>query len=258
MFDSKPQIITARLSQIVTDPDVNREPDRPWINRLVKEWKVTDIGVPVVAQYQDKFIVLDGQHRLEAMREMTPPTEDPRVQVLCHYGLTKPQMAGMFIALNTNRPVTPFEKFKKAVFAGEPVPMAINAILKRNGLKLSQTGSSGSVACVTQLQSAFNRDKVGGHLESALEVILEAWGPESGNLKGPVVGGIALLFHKHGGQLNKKRLISVMQRHRGGANGLLNNGRKFVDVHGGNLAGGVAESLLIAYNKGRGGLKSVA
>lgn len=260
MFDKKPQVITVRLSQIVTDPDVNREPDRFWINKLVKDWDVADLGVPVVASYGEKFVVLDGQHRLEAMREMTKPTEDPRVQVLCHYGLTKAEMAAMFVALNNTRAVTPFEKFKKSVFAGAPVPSAIDAILKRNGLKLSQAGSNGCVACVTQLQAAYNRDKLGKHLEDALQAILEAWGPDSGNFKGPIVGGVTLLFHKYGEQLNKKRLTSVMQRYRGSANGLITNGRKYVDLNGGNLAGGVAECLKIAYEKGRGGsgLRSVA
>lgn len=249
MFDSKPKMITVRLSQIVTDPYVNRELDRAWVDALVKNWDSALKGVPQVAEIDGRYIPLDGQHRLEALREMH--ADDPRVDVLCHYGLSKQQAARLFVGLNKNRAIIPFEKFVKLVFAGDPVPSAINTIVQRNGLKLSQSGSSGSVACVTHLQKAYNRDKVGAHLETALQLLIAAWGRDAGNFKGPIVDGLSWFLSSRAADLNLKRLVKVMQKIRNGGNGLLEKGRSYQDLHGGTLPGGVAESLGILYDKGR-------
>lgn len=247
----KAKIQTIRLSEAVTDPAVNREPDQNWINYLVGNWDASLFRVPVVAEYQGRFIILDGQHTVEALRQQH--VDDPRIQVEVHYGLTKPEMARKVVFLNKTRGFKPFEKFKKLVFAGEEVPCAINVMLERNGLKLAIGNATGAVACVESLQRAYNRDKVGKILEDSLKVIIAAWGRDSSNFHGSIVGGIALLLHTHKDNIDLQRLVKRLKgREIQGASGLLASGRGFKKLKGGTVEGGVAEMALHHYNASRG------
>lgn len=247
----KAKIRAIRLSEAVTDPEVNRELDGAWVNYLIHHWDQGLFRVPVVAEYQGRFITLDGQHTMEALRQQH--VDDPRISVEVHYGLTKPEMARMVVFLNKTRGFKPFEKFKKLLYAGEATHCAINAILERNGLKLATGGSSGAVACVKSLLRAFNRDGTGEILEDALKVIIAVWGRDSANFHGSLVGGIALLLHKQRGELDLQRLIKKLKaRDVQGASGLIASGTGFKKLKGGTAEGGVAEMALHFYSKGPG------
>lgn len=60
-----------RLSEIdAPRSPANRPLDRSWVDYLVKHWDQSLVGVPLVAAFGDRYRIINGQHRIEAMREM--------------------------------------------------------------------------------------------------------------------------------------------------------------------------------------------
>lgn len=243
----KPKIVTVRLSELTTSPKVNRPLNPSRVDKLVKNWDETLFTVPVVAEQHGKYVILDGQHRVEAFRAQH--ADDPRIQVLVHYGLTEAECARMFVYLNENLAVRPFDKFEKLVFSGDDAANLIHSILVRNGLKLAQGNSLGSVQCVSALQRAYAIDKVGGYLDASLKVLIDAWGMDSANFGGALVEGVAIFLKNHGSAIDRKRLAKVMASIPQGPHGVVGRARGNRDGGVGSLAGNVAEVLKNAYNK---------
>lgn len=244
----KPKVITVRLSDLTTNPRVNRPLNPARVDKLVKRWDDNLFAMPVVAELDGKLVIVDGQHRIQAMREQR--VDDPRIQVFCHYDLSEAEAARLFVYLNENLPVRHFDKFEKLVFSGEPTANAINAKLLSNGLKLAQGQGKGSIQCVTALQRAYGLDKLGEHLESALKVIIEAWGRDAANFQAGLVEGLAILIKNHGATLDRKRLVRVLTGHAQGPHGVIGKARTHRADEGGHLAGNVAEVVLKLYDKG--------
>lgn len=237
-----------RLSEIKTDPDVNRPLDRNWVNYLVKNWNQSLMGIPVVAALADRFVVIDGQHRLEALREMH--AEDIRVNVLVLEGMSKPEMAGAFVEFNHTRNVRPFDKFVKLVYSGDTDACAIASQLTKRGLHLATSSMPGSVACVSQLQSVFAIDHTGEILGWTLDVLSAAWGTDATAYNAAIVGGLALLLHSFP-TVETKPIVRCLASTPGGPSGVVGKGRTLKDIQGGTVAGGVAEHMRHLYNKGR-------
>lgn len=91
-----------RLSQIVADPDLNRPLNQGFVDYLVVNWDQSLVGEIIAAAHEGGYIVGDGQHRLEAMRQMN--AEDIEVPVLLIEGMTKAHMVEAHVMLTEYDP----------------------------------------------------------------------------------------------------------------------------------------------------------
>lgn len=249
MIRSKSATRTVRLSEIGTDPNVNREIDQAWVNYLIKNWDQSLMGIPDVAANNGNYIVIDGQHRLAALAEQH--ADDPRVSVTVHEGLTRPEMARMFVELNKTRGVRAFDKFKKLVFSGDPDAVRIEGVLASYGLHLDLAPNEGAVGCVIALQKVYRLDvSTANILTRVFGILTKAWGKEPANFQGDIVAGTGLLIHRYP-DLQDKALANVLAKAPGGPSGLIGKARTIREIQGGAIAGGVAEAERNLYNRGR-------
>jgi hypothetical protein len=243
---SKPAVRVVHLSELKTDPEVNRNIDQHWVDRLVKNWHAEAIGTPIVASRNGHYVILDGQHRIEAVRQMT--SADDRIEVKVIDGLSIPEMARLFVELNEDRNIRAFTKFEKRVTAGDPDATAIAAVVKRLGLKLMDEPHDGSIGAVVALEAVFHYDAGGQLLEDTLVTLLGSFGKGWDSFNGNLVRGVGQ-FYRRFPEADRARTVKVLAATAGGPYGMLGKGRTMKEVHGGSVAAGVTQAILALYNR---------
>lgn len=238
---------TVRLSELRTNPKVNRDIDQNWVDRLVKNWHAEAVGVPIVASQNGHYIILDGQHRVEALRQMH--IEDRRLQVRVIEGLNISEMARLFVELNEDRGIPAYTKFEKRVTAGDPDASAIAGIVGRVGLILRNEPRDRNVGAVVALERVYRFDGTGSILEMALITTLGALGEGSENFNGNIIQGIGQ-FYRRFPTADQARLVTVLKKNGGGGYGLLGKGKSLREINGGSLAANITEVLIRLYNRG--------
>lgn len=240
-------IRTVRLSQLRTDDRVNRPIDEAWINRLVKNWDDRLLGVPSVSQNGgDVYTIIDGQHRIEALRQMHSDDMRLQVEVVATDGI--PEQAYQFVGRNTTRRVPQFQRFAKRVNAGEAMPCQIVKVLKAHGLHLDTSHAEGAVAAVAALERVANLDGTAELLGDALGVLVAAWGRDPKVFNGDVIQGVARFLKTWPDA--RKRLTTSLTKLPGGPAGLTGRARTLREVYGGTMPLAAAEQCRLLHNRG--------
>ena len=153
---------------------------------------------PTVSHRGGWYYLIDGQHRIAALKLWLGTWEDQQVQCWAYEGLTEAQEAEVFLKLNDTLTVHAFAKFKVSVQAGRAAEADVDRIVRALGLRISQGRAGGGISAVATLRRVYAR---GGAavLSRALRIIRDAYG-EAG-LDGPVIDGIGLLCQRYDGQL---------------------------------------------------------
>jgi len=223
------------------------------VDTLVSEFDLDRIGRPVLNFRDSRYFILDGQHRIAALKRWNGPGWET-VQIECQVfrGLTESQEAEMFLRLNDVLTVSVFDKFAKAVVAGRESESTIQRTVEQQGLTISKHKTPGSIGAVGTLVKVYKRSNK-ETLGRALRIIRDAYG--DAGFEGSVVDGIGHLCQRYNGALDEQMAKERLGAARGGVKGLLN---RATEIH---LRTGNARPLCIAaaavdiINFGKGGKK---
>ena len=170
------------------------------------------MGAPTVSHRGGWYYLIDGQHRIAALKQWLPSWENQQVQCWTYEGLTEAAEAEQFLTLNDTLPVRAFAKFKVSVQAGRDAEADVDRIVRALGLRIAR--GSGGICAVATLRRVYAR---GGPavLSRALRIIRDAYG-EAG-LDGPVIDGIGLVCQRYDGDLQRaaRRRAAVLGARRG-------------------------------------------
>jgi hypothetical protein len=160
------------VRDIESDPAYQRELDEPRVEAMAKAIDLTRIGVPVVALRKGgKYVVLDGQHRIAAMR--MAGLEAHKIFCEVYNGLNLIDEAALFLKLNNGRKsVRAFDKYRAQMTAQEPATVEMTRIVNSLGLKIGAAPSKNTICAIRSLESVYKR---GGNLDLVLAV-LKQWG----------------------------------------------------------------------------------
>jgi hypothetical protein len=193
--------------RLTVDERVQRalNPDRA--RALARDFDETRMGVLVVSlrrhpvlQGTDRYVVLDGQTRLAALRLFTGDP-DTRYPVTCQVfrGLDRAQEAALFLGLNDRASVRPVDKFRLALVAGEQWARDLHAIVDRHGFVTDRgVDARRRFTAVTSARRVVAKDGGLKALDRAFELLVRAWGHQSGTLSAESVEGVGLLYAFHG------------------------------------------------------------
>lgn len=125
------------IGLLAVEPSYQRTLKPAWVDHIARHFDESLFGKPVVAERADgSFRVIDGQHRIAALRQLYP---EKTVQVLCDVISVSgvEAEAKQFRARNIEivRP-TPGERFKARLAEGDPMAWTIREIVERNGFRL--------------------------------------------------------------------------------------------------------------------------
>lgn len=150
----KAKIETHPASSLVRDERVQRSIVDKRVRDIAKDLRFEGIGVVTVSRRKDgKCYILDGQHRVLALIEAGHG--DFKVTCRVMEGLTLAQEAALFRLLNNTRRPGAMDDYLKGIVEGDPECLAINAILKRNDLKVSMGAMNGTISCVDAIRKVY-------------------------------------------------------------------------------------------------------
>jgi hypothetical protein len=237
------------VADIVVDERNQREFRPGWAAQIAAEFDPDRFLPPLVSLRPDgKYYVIDGQHRVGAMRLMG--WDDQQIQCWVYEGLTSAQEADLFLWHNNRKSVGAFDKFRIGVEAERGVEADINRIVLLNGLKVAQ-GVPGSVSAVGALRKVYahGADTLG----RTLRIVRDSYG-DSG-LRGEVIEGIGLVCARYNGELAEDRAVERLSSARGGLGALTTKTNMIRKAMGQPLPHCVAAAAVDIINSGRGGKK---
>lgn len=220
------------------------------VNKIAASFDPEQIGAPTVNERGGHYYIIDGQHRIEALKEMG--WGDQQVQCWVYVGLTEEEEAEKFLVLNDTLNVDAFSKFRIGLQARRAEECDIDRIVRAQKLSVSKDHIEGGISAVGTLRRVYNRDG-SAVLARSLGVIRDAYG-DSG-LEAAVIDGLGLLCSRYNGDLDTPVAVQRLSGALGGVSGLLNKSENIRRSTGNARAHCVAAAAVDIINAGRGGKK---
>ncbi len=228
------------IDQLVSDQDYQRSLSESHITKAVKDFDVNQIKVVRVSRRDGINYVVDGQHTIEIVAAKSGSRKTP-VWCMIHTVLDYKEEAHIFAEQQTHvKPLTPFEKFKGHIEAGDQDQIMVQSIVKSYGLELSGYKVPRSVRAITTMERIYK--KYGYQvLDESLRLIVGTWEGEVNSLSGNMIAGTSRLvvafgealredvFKDHVGKISIRQLSRTAKERRPGALGY-------------------AEAMILAYN----------
>lgn len=218
-------------------------------DRIAADLDLNKLGHPIINHRDGIYWVLDGQHRVYALRQNG--FEKDVLDCEVYENLTDAEMADIFLGRDARRAVNPFDKFHVACTAGYRRESDIRRSVETQGLKVSQSQEEGSVGAIAALGKVYDRsgDTVLGQV---LRTIKNAYGGDSGAFDGRVIEGIGLVYNRYNGRTNEKDMAARLAATQHGYRGLLRRAEAQRLRTGNQKAQCVAATVVDIYNKGVG------
>lgn len=204
------------LAEMKVSPLAQRDLRPPHVDKIAANFDAEKLGTITVNIRDGSSYVIDGMHRVEALRQIG--WGDQNIQCWVYEGLTEQQEAEYFLTLNATLTVDTYAKFKVGITAGREIECDIDRIVKAQGLVVSRDAIPGAIRAVGTLRRVYTRSSP-ATLSRTLKLIKNAYGDPG--MDAGVIDGISLLCQRYNGQLEDGHAIAQLGKAHGGVNGLL-------------------------------------
>lgn len=200
-------------NRLEIDPGVQRALNANRVRKLAANFHEAALGVFIVSARHSstanpgqtvRYVVLDGQTRLAALRLFTG-TAETVFPVACQvfYNLTRQEEAEIFLEHNDRAAVRKIDLFRLALVAGQRWALDLDTVTKRHGFEMSDSAAKGdrflavgSAERIAKLPDGLDS------LDRAFDLISRSWGHRDGAASAEAVEGLGLLFHRHSGAVD--------------------------------------------------------
>lgn len=201
---------TLAANLLDVDPDVQRRVNEGRVARLAADFHEGALGVlvvsaresldPATSEIKLRYIVLDGQTRLAALRKFTG-TEGTVFPLVCQvfHGLTRAQEAEIFLTHNDRAAVRKIDLFRLALVARQPWAIELNDIVSRHGYAAKDSAlPERRFTAISTAQRIVRLADGAKSLDRAFDLLSRSWGYRVNAASAEAVDGLGLLFHRHG------------------------------------------------------------
>lgn len=197
------------LRDLRLDSTYQRDLDSTKVRRMVEEWDPRRAQVVVLSHRAHILWVVDGQHRVAALRERG----ELFVDAVVHEGMTQKDEADLFVALQRGRKnLNAWDLFKAETTAGHEDVMNLIRIVSVQGFKIDRTAGHGHIGAVGALRRIF---RLGGEplLTLVLSTTRMVWAGDKRALDGQTLEGLALFLHSFRSepQYDGTRALTILQ-----------------------------------------------
>jgi hypothetical protein len=234
-------------NKVTVDLTVERLLDQRRVAAIAADLHPEAIGLPAISRRGSALIVIDGQHRLEALK--VNELGDVPLPCAVYDGLTLEQEAELFRLLNATKALSAIDKFRISLVEKNPTSLAIDAIVERNGY-VTRPGSPNSCIAVTTLRHIWSRDQ-GDTLNRSLSVASATWGHRKHATHQTILQALASMLFRYGNTVNLTRLADKIRTERDAANPtqFLGTMRALADTTGTTPSDAGAGKLVTIYNR---------
>jgi hypothetical protein len=244
------------LASLGSDPQVNRPLNENWADHIAKEFDPDFVGIVHVSERENGArIILDGQHRVAALRQLG--WLDQTIECKLYHDLTLAQEAALFVHLNDFRRPTYFQTFVKRIAAQDKDAMEIDAIVRGVGLRIEAGTEDGRIQCVRTLERIYRGERFNVKtrqplaLRRTLLTAKNAWGLTKASVNGDLLHGLGIFLLRYDKRVDDDHLRAKLAPVDGGPLGIIGRARTLRSLRGGTIAQGVAEAITDLYNKGK-------
>jgi len=241
------------LGDMRVTPSAQRKYQPVWAEQMAADFNLERMGYPVLNYRDNTWWIVDGQHRISALKIIGFADED-LVECECYVGLTEKQEADLFLHRAKNKPIHPLDKFRIAVNAGWPDETAIQRVVDSlnnpddpSPLKIGF--GKRKISAVGALMTIYKEAGEGG-LGRTLLILQEAFG-ETG-FSAAMIGGVGLVIRRYGNLVETKRLVDALRKSPGGAAGIEQKAEVLKRSTGNGKGVCLGAAVVEAYNRGRG------
>jgi hypothetical protein len=238
------------ISELQIYPAAQREYDSAQAARIAAKFDIEKMGYPVVSRRGGAYYIVDGQHRIAALKMLGCLND--KVECEVYEDLSEVEEAELFLGRNERRGVRAPDKFRVGITAKRETELEITKIVESCGLYISTTTADGSVRAVQTLRKIYKN--FGGEvLRRTLMIIRDAYG--STGFDANVLNGISLVCQRYGDEFTNGFAVDKLSALRGGVNGLLGNANVLRKQTGSPKGVCTAAAVVDIFNGGRGGHK---
>ena len=177
---------------------------------IVKNFDPAKLGVLVVSHRADgTYAVLDGQHRLAALRRLGYDAAN----CIVLEGMTIRQEADYFRRQNENKQSLRInDTFNASLWAEDAESLRIKALMDKYGFRHGKSGQPMCICAIGALQRILRRfgDRT---LELTLACIAATWPHDSTILRGEMLAGLGEFWRRYGEKLTVAQFETRMRKH---------------------------------------------
>lgn len=234
------------IAQMRVSPLAQRELNPARVDRIAANFDPEDVGTPTVSRRDDHYYIIDGQHRIAAMKEIG--WEDQQIQCWVYEGMTEDQEAERFLKLNDTLVVNAMSKFKVSVHAGRERESDIDRVVRTQGCVVTHDKIEGAIGAVGTIGKVYDR---GGPavLSRTIRIARDAYG--DAGMEAPILDGLGLVCARYNGSLDDAEATRRLRKVAGGSKGLLNTAENLRRRTGNQRGHCVAATVVEVYNRGR-------
>jgi hypothetical protein len=242
------------MSRMTVNPLAQRDVNEARVDKLVAEFDLEQFGAPTVNHRDGHYFVIDGQHRVEALKKWFGDGrwEDQQIQCWTYEEMSEEEEADVFLKLNDTLSVSAFAKFRVGVQAGRLEESDVDRVVRAQGLRVSLDHSDGAIRAVGTLMRLYHRAGPEA-LGRTLRIVRDSYGDPG--LEAAVIDGLGLLCHRFNGELNDEQMVKRLGSTMGGVSALLGKAETLKKKTGNPRAHCVAAAAVEIHNAGRGGRK---
>lgn len=163
------------------------------VNKIVKEFNPAKLGVLVVSKRSDgTYAVLDGQHRLTALRRLGYTATN----CIVLEGMSLQEEADYFRRQNENKQnLRIADTFNASLFAEDEESLEIKRLMDKYGFRFGKSGSPMCICAIGALQTIIRTYNV-QTLENVLRSIAGTWASDSTILRREMLAGLAEFWYR--------------------------------------------------------------
>lgn len=224
------------------------------VDRLIREWDERLLD-PITVSFRDgKFYVVDGQHRISAMRRMNGGNG---VMVNCkvYSGLTYEQEAALCYRLDKAKKRLSLSQSTNALAESgtDPETSEIRQLVENCGFVWALGKSKGRTGEIVTTRALVNAYRLlgGAAFTRMLQLLWDAWEGDPRSLTASILSGMALFVKTYETEMNDSTFVKRLSQ----ADPDEINRRGRADFSTNNVALRFARVILEKYNGQRGGRK---
>lgn len=216
-------------------------------DRIAADLDLNKLGFPILNHRDKLFWILDGQHRIYALKQFGFSDSDV-VTCEVYEDLSDAEMAEIFLGRDARRAISTYDKFHVACTAGHSRENSIRRVVEANGLKVGRRKEENTIGAIVALGKVYDRsgDVVVGQVVRALK---HAFAGDPIGFSPELIEGIGLVFNRYNGKTNEKELAARLAATPHGVRGLLRRVESQRERTGNQKSQCVAATVVDIYNK---------
>jgi hypothetical protein len=223
-------------------------------NYLAANLDLNKLGFPVLNHRDGVYWILDGQHRIYALKENGFGSDNLDCEV--YESLSDQEMADIFLGRGASKAISPYDKFHVACTAGYSREASVRRAVEANGLRVSQKREDDTIGAVGALCKVYDRAGANHTAEvivgQVVRTLKNAYAGDPAAFDRSVIEGLGLIYNRYNGKTNEKELAARLATVQHGVRGLMRRAETARIKTGNSKAQCVAATIVEVYNRGLG------